>query len=346
LIEILAGCGVYLLFYLIREKKVLKALDNQAFFISGKSFAVIFAAMLSAAILETIIFNADLSSIRTSEVLRGVTIIVLNVLLSFVAGLLVVNSTEGHYKEQYYKGVSQALSKQVDIQIRHYQEQKEHEETLAAFRHDYKNLVLCLQAILEANEIDLALEFLGQMNLRTDPQMATFDSGNYIADAMISDKAKLAAAHSTEIHFNGFIPSSRIENYDICAILANALDNAIEACEAIEGHSIITIQSDIQNSMWLLSIKNPVMHDVVIRHNRIASSKDDKALHGFGLINIEAAVKHNGGQMTLRCSNNIFSLEITAHLKQSPLRHVTPLPAPRADRRGARNKPLDPRAFS
>jgi len=313
-LELAAGCAIFILLWQIRGKRLFKSLNNQAFFISWRNYAVIIITLLSAAILENIVFNTDLSDLKTIETLRGITIIALNILLTFIITLFIVHSTVSHYKEYYFRRLSQTLSKQIDIQIQFYKEQKEHEEALAAFRHDYKNHVLCLRALLEENEAGQALEYLDQMNLRAAPQKPVVDSGNYIADALIAEKSKKASEQSTEIRFDGIIPSSRIENLDVCVILANALDNAIEACAQISGNKVITIDSAIRKNLWFLSIRNPTGHPVVIRDNQIKTTKDDAFSHGFGLYNIEAVVKRSNGQMTLECRDNIFTLDVAVQL--------------------------------
>jgi len=316
LLELAAGGAVLVLLRQIRGKRLFKSLNNQAFFISWKNYIFIIIALLSAAILGNVIFNSDLSEIKTVEILRGITIIVLDILLTFIIILLIVQSTLSHYKEYYFRRLSQTLSKQIDIQIQHYKAQKEHEEALAAFRHDYKNLVLCLRALLEENETGQALEYLDQMNLRAAPQKPVVDSGNYIADALIAEKSKKALEQSAEIRFEGLIPSSGIENLDVCVILANALDNAIEACAQINGGKVITIVSAIRKNLWLLSISNPTGQPVIIKDNQIKTTKGDTVSHGFGLYNIEDAVKRGNGQMTLECKDNIFTLNVTVQLEK------------------------------
>lgn len=57
-----------------------------------------------------------------------------------------------------------------------------------------------------------------------------FSSGNQIADSILSEKSESAANIGTQIQFSGFI-SDEIPAVDLCTMLSNALDNAIEACE-------------------------------------------------------------------------------------------------------------------
>lgn len=313
-LEIVIGLIILLLVKQIRDERLFKSLSNQLFSISGKTCITIIFILISAAILGNVIYSADLNP-EISVILRGTTIITMDLLLIIVIILLVIHNSVSNYKERYYKGLSQTLSNQLDIQIQHYTQLKEHEEVLAGYRHDHKNLILCLRALLEANEVEQALEYINQMNLRIAPQKSVMDSGNYIADALIAEKMQNAQEHSIEIQFDGFIPSSRIENLDICIILANAVDNAIEACVGIYGSKVIYIRSTISNNLWLLMIQNPVEHTVVIKNNHIKTTKEDISSHGFGLYNIETAVQRNNGQIELECSENTFTSSIAVELQ-------------------------------
>jgi len=93
LLELAAGCAIFILLWQIRGKRLFKSLNNQAFFISWRNYAFIIITLLSAAILENIVFNADLRDLTSIEILRGITIIVLNILLTVIITLFIVHST-------------------------------------------------------------------------------------------------------------------------------------------------------------------------------------------------------------------------------------------------------------
>ena len=89
------------------------------------------------------------------------------------------------------------------------------------------------------------------------------------------------------------------------------MDNAIEAAKCVEGERKVEIHSILKKNIWILSVKNPCVRDVVIRENRIETTKEGKESHGFGLSNIERVAKKYGGSLKLSCENRVFTARAT-----------------------------------
>jgi sensor histidine kinase regulating citrate/malate metabolism len=201
------------------------------------------------------------------------------------------------------------LSKQISTQISYYETLKDYENDLRRFRHDYENVLICLKMLLQTDDKQQALRFIDDMTDCFDFSKLSFNSGNYIADALMNEKSHKASKYNTKLDFEGLIPSSRISNYELCIILSNALDNAIEACAEIDGEKTIEIVSQIKSNIWYFSVRNPVKHKVKIYNNSILTTKNDTNLHGFGLYSIEQTIKKGGGRLQLTCSNTTFTLD-------------------------------------
>lgn len=99
---------------------------------------------------------------------------------------------------------------------------------------------------------------------------------------------------------------------DLASLLSNILDNALEA--------VAKIDQPEQRKIWCrlveegpylyIQIQNTVAEDIVIKDNRIATTKEDKTLHGFGLKNIERIVADYGGSYFLSCQQQIFAIKV------------------------------------
>lgn len=138
-----------------------------------------------------------------------------------------------------------------------------------------------------------------------------FYSGNKLADAILADKSALIS-ENCRIDYSGIMPSS-IANVDLCVILSNSLDNAIEACREINSPCTISVSVGEQQGYLVMSVKNPTAHSDSF-YNIPPTSKSEKEQHGMGLYNIESAVKKNNGQMKIKCENGVFELMITMKL--------------------------------
>ena len=54
-------------------------------------------------------------------------------------------------------------------------------------------------------------------------------------------------------------------------------------------------------------MKNSCVKDVVIRENRVETTKEDREAHGFGITNVERVTKKYGGNLLLSCENQVFT---------------------------------------
>jgi len=240
---------------------------------------------------------------------------VISVAMSLLVVALIVYMFIAQSKRALSTQNTRIFSKQVDLQVEYYEELEHHHADIRKFRHDHNNLMMCLRALLEANDVQQALQYMDDMGDIVMTDHFQFDTGNYIADALLSAKNQTANRQSTSLSFDGYIPSDRITNYDLCVVLTNAIDNAIEACSHIAGEKVIHILSEIKNGFWFITIKNPVVHDVTIRDNSIPTSKKNFTVHGFGLQNIETIAHKNHGRMQLSCVNHVFTFEAVVRLK-------------------------------
>ena len=138
-------------------------------------------------------------------------------------------------------------------------------------------------------------------------QTSTFRSGNTIADTILNDKNEIAAKNECRLNFTGVI-SPCISAFDICTILANALDNSIEACQKIpDGNKrFIDVNCFLKRDIQIICISNPNSND----NPNLQTSKENKTDHGFGLFNIKKTVEKLGGTVNVTQQYPIFVLDI------------------------------------
>ena len=143
----------------------------------------------------------------------------------------------------------------------------------------------------------------------------TYDVELVIVDNQSStDKAVSAAKNSIGLMFSGMIPSSGIRNEDLCTVLSNLVDNAVEACEKLTADTkTVEIEADAVNGFFLLSVSNPVMNGV---GTGLKTTKRNKKNHGIGLKNVERTVKKYAGAMTFTCEENVFTADIRMKLQK------------------------------
>lgn len=132
-------------------------------------------------------------------------------------------------------------------------------------------------------------------------------TGNSALDAVINLKS--ASAESKGIRFitKISVSSYNIDALNLCRILSNALDNAVEACERVSS-------SDRFVYLTIKQLENKLIIDVensspYVDINCLATTKADKKQHGIGLYSIEKAIKTADGIVSLSYNDGVFSLK-------------------------------------
>lgn len=272
-------------------------------------------------------------------------VFVLILVLTYIAAIFVMGETKQNYRDLYFKifllpsmiglvaatisiikiSISETekkaavdlLSKQVENQIEYYEKINKIYDEFRNFRHDFKNHILCLRALIAANEIDKAVDYMNEIEIISSVKKMEYNTGNIIIDALLSDKSDKAKINSTKLEFTGFVPTIGITNADLCIIIANAIDNAIEACAKDESDNIknIAAQANFKQGYFFFKISNPIFEEVRINSkNKLITTKKDKERHGFGVANIIRTVNKYDGNAEISTDNNIFTLDIQLHL--------------------------------
>jgi hypothetical protein len=270
----------------------------------------IWLSMLFVSLLSDFFSIYELTPyVMAIELLSALLIIIVGILCP----LLVVNNLSS----AYYKTVSDSMEQLVDTQVKHLELMIKANKEITIFRHDFKNLKIALLHFLNEGNIPKALEYLQDFGLPFDTDYILFETGNRVADALLTEKQENAKKMNSEVFFTGNIPSFEIKPADICIILGNAMDNALEACEKLAGPDkcVIEVSAYTVNNFFFLKITNPIPDNVTIINNTVPTSKKDKKNHGIGLSSINNIAEKYSGYIKVYTQDSKFVLEVILELQ-------------------------------
>ncbi len=298
---------IFVMLLLVIKKTDTKRVSIILKMIPARVFVLLLLTVLCLGLLVSLVsFNTD--NYLLKENLLIAIIILLAVILAHIIMLLFLNVIA----KQHFTVTSQMMEKQVELQISHYEELEKIDTEMRRFRHDYTNHLQSILSLIQMEAYTDAEEYIQKIKKTAYRSGAImFYSGNKLADAILADKSALIS-ENCRIDYSGIMPSS-IANVDLCVILSNSLDNAIEACREINSPCTISVSVGEQQGYLVMSVKNPTAHSDSF-YNIPPTSKSEKEQHGMGLYNIESAVKKNNGQMKIKCENGVFELMITMKL--------------------------------
>lgn len=225
-------------------------------------------------------------------------------------------------KSQHLKQLNENYENQMQAQAKHYEAIAKSNWEIRRFQHDTKNLTVGLTNLLENGQKQEALEMLNsyyEASLGNKDALLQFDTGNGIVDALLAEKQQTALKMNATISFEGMVPAGGISPSDLCVLFGNTLDNALDACAKlpVEDKKTIGIVSKSMGDYFWLTVTNPVAENVKIKNNAIATTKEDKNHHGFGLYSLRKVVGEYQGEINLTCQNNLFkiSMELNMEIK-------------------------------
>ena len=219
------------------------------------------------------------------------------------------------FVEAVYSGLSKSFSKntrefQNQVMLHHYDEVKATYLNMRGWRHDYHNHIQSMKAILELKNYDRLGNYLGELETDLSQVDNLVKSGNLMVDAILNSKLSLAKGHGIKVNCKAILRENiKISDIDICVILGNLLDNAIEACNQIEmDNRFIRIYGDIVQSQFYFSVLNSATEDLNFNQKNYISEK--RGEHGHGLRRVKLTVDKYEGYMKLRNEPGVFASEI------------------------------------
>lgn len=246
----------------------------------------------------------------TNERTKIQIIKILSIIIVFCIVFILISLLTNTLAKTYYSDLNHILEKQVQAQISHYEQREKANTELRKFKHDYNNHINCIKALINSGRYEEVSEYLNKLSTLLPSDSFLYKTGNYLSDAILTDKQENAKKDKIQISFSGTIPTS-INNTDLCIILSNALDNAIEASRMCEGEKEISVYGGYRHGYFILVMKNPTVNNISDNAALPATTKEDKLHHGFGLLNINTVVEKYNGFMKTECKDDQFVLSLT-----------------------------------
>lgn len=175
--------------------------------------------------------------------------------------------------------------------------------------HEFKNYLCCIQGLMKSQNYTEAEAYINKINHNWVEEMDYINTNNAIVNSVLNQKYKLAKRKGIPIILAvNDLATIPINDEDIVVLLANLIDNAIEACEKIkDGTKIIKLRFVYELGKITISVRNPVADSIKRSGNILATTKNNKKEHGIGLSNIQSIVDKYGGEDIWSCNEGYFT---------------------------------------
>lgn len=200
---------------------------------------------------------------------------------------------------------------QNDLMQKHVTEVENIYQQMRGWRHDYHNHIQTLKAYRALGQDERIDDYLNALETDLSGVDTLIKSGNVMVDAILNSKLSLAKSKKISINSKAVVPTSiTISEIDLCVIIGNLLDNAIEACLRIEDEAkrFIRVYIDLKRDSLYISVTNSSVGKAQKKSGQYVSSK--KGNHGFGLIRVDKIIDKYAGYIKRRDEDGAFTTEI------------------------------------
>ena len=271
-------------------------------------------------ILILLIFLSGLSaslSVSTEHLnIKMMYIQVFTVILVVLSLITIIALLINSISKKHYEQTADLLEDNMRSQLKYYIMLDEKDTEMKKFRHDFRKHMMCVISMLEEESFSDAENYIRSLTNKFNETVPLYKTGNYIANSILSDKTQECKYKGIIFKFTGVIPEKNLNPLELCTILSNSMDNAIEACVKVSGvPTQIRMTSDFKNNYWYMKIANTSDSDIEIKNNNVLTTKNDSSNHGFGLQNIKDVVNKHKGEFKIAQIDGEFTLELTMNLK-------------------------------
>lgn len=178
---------------------------------------------------------------------------------------------------------------------------------MRGWRHDYRHHIQTLKVYAAGGHVEEIREYLDMLDEDLTSVEPVVKTGNRVADAILNSKLSLAEGREIRVKAEAKIPVSLTTSaVDLCIIIGNLLDNAIDACMELPPEKrLIRLYMEMKGNYLYLALTNTAGGS---KKRSFHSVKGEG--HGLGLARLDATVKRNGGYVTRASEDQAFSTEI------------------------------------
>ena len=184
-------------------------------------------------------------------------------------------------------------------------------QTMRGWRHDYHNHMQKMKAHIALGQTDEIVKYLDQLEEDLDSIDIAIRTGNVSVDAILSSKLSVVKKKNIEVNCKATVPAKlTVSDIDLCVILGNLIDNAVEACERMgdDDNKFLRIYIGIFKKQFYLSITNSTVAKKRMNLWEMLSLKSGD--HGHGLKRIDKITKKYDGFVNRKNEPGVFVTEI------------------------------------
>lgn len=329
---------IYILIYYLYAIVFLKGSKIKKMFASVTAIIVLVGVGAGVSGFISVLFNRELSILygqKTVEriysiiLIQTMLVIVYDIILKFSAaslkkkewgliiseiGIIVLVIVSFYMTYSLSKSNSEAeqlrmIRQQEEYRISYAKNIKEQYEEIRRMRHDMKQNLAVISALYREHKYNEANEYAGRVSDNLEKIEMVIDVHNDFINAILNSKLSIASEYGIRVICVSSSNIDGINDIDLCSLLGNILDNAIEAAKHCQNGCIeVSIRSE-ENAV-LVIIANTISESVLDKNKELKSTKKNFSCHGYGVKTIRSIAEKYKGTASFYEEGDMFYCQV------------------------------------
>ena len=292
--------------YLIAVSCILFFKKKYKFFMSKGELILMLITLIISSIEITLLRNIIYSS--KSYYNLFLTILLCVVFMNIILFYTMVYIGKKNIAEKNYS----LLQKQLELQEESLKTLERKYDETAKIRHDFKNYISCALKMLEEGNDKELTNYLEDLSEKKINEITSYvATKRAILGAVINSKLSQAKNNGIEMQCYILSELENIPDIDIGILLANIIDNALEACEKNDADSEVILKTWSEAGYYSIELTNTVEKDVLAENPKLITSKEKSEFHGVGLKSVKDIVNKYDGMISFDQKGNVFRVFIS-----------------------------------
>lgn len=183
---------------------------------------------------------------------------------------------------------------------------------MRGWKHDYHNHIQVMKAYLDLNKYDDMKKYLDELDMDLRDIDKVIKTGNLMVDAILNSKLSLGVSRDININAKATVPKDiKVADIDLCIIIGNLMDNAMENALKLEQkhERFIRVYIREMKGQLYISITNSYGGEVKKSGLEYLTTKFGEN-HGFGLKRVDSIVNKYDGFLNRQIEEGVFATEI------------------------------------
>ena len=227
------------------------------------------------------------------------------IMWSFIILIFAIINTHERMKQKYEANFARDI---ISTGRDHYHKMNEQYDALRIMKHDYKFHLNTALDMLQSGDLEKGKDYLNGLHKQFEDKELPNFCGNVVINSLVSDYAGKCEELNIEFNVTISIPHEfTVPNYEMCIVLGNLLENALEACRKLENNRQIKLVLKPKGEQLILMVRNTFNGEIVLDGDKIVSTKKDDN-SGIGLESVMAVVDRFGEMFRINYNNEFFSV--------------------------------------